>query len=226
MKGDISAEDGRERVRRLMGLAPNQRAVRVPGGPACELLADLASLQRDFEMARQFLRHFAELAQDEVEPDSPNQSFWISALTMYGRAFAKGRRHAARATPDIYDDSDLEAHRFLIDIRNKFIAHSANAFEQAAIFAIIADSSDGGFTVQGAGSQHSSFARLSRKRALQVSKMCEVQLADIDARMATARNAVMAEVRDLGEERISRLPELGMVRIDESAVGRDRPQYR
>lgn len=71
-----------------MGLAPNQRAVRVPGGPASQLLADLASLQRDFEMARQFLRHFAELPQDEVEPDSPNQSFWISALTMYGRAFA------------------------------------------------------------------------------------------------------------------------------------------
>lgn len=226
MKGGMSAEDGRERVRRVMGLAPNQRAVRVPGGPASELLADLASLRRDFEMAHQFLRHFAELPQDEVEPDSPNQSFWISALTMYGRAFAKGRRHAARATPDVYDDSDLEAHRFLIDIRNKFVAHSVNAFEQAAIFAIIADSPDGGFTVQGAGSQHSSFARLSRKRALQVSKMCEVQLADIDARMATAQKAVMAEVRDLGEERISRLPELGMVRIDESAVGRDRPQYR
>lgn len=209
-----------------MGLAPNQRAVRVPGGPASELLADLASLRRDFEMARQFLRHFAELPQEEVEPDSPNQSFWISALTMYGRAFAKGRRHAARATPDVYDDSDLDAHRFLVDMRNKFVAHSVNAFEQAAIFAIIVDSPDEGFTIQGAGSQHSSFARLSRNRALQVSKMCEVQLADIDARMATAQKAVMAEVRDLGEERISRLPELGMIRIDESAVGQDRPQYR
>lgn len=222
----MSAEDDRERVRRVMGLAPNQRAVRAPGGPSSELLADLASLRRDFEMAHQFLRHFAELPQHEVEPDSPNQSFWISALTLYGRAFAKGRRHAARATPDIYNDSDLEAHRFLIDIRNKFIAHSVNAFEQAAIFAIIADSPDGGFKVLGAGSQHSSFARLSRRRALQVSKMCSIQMEDIDARMATAQKAVMAEVSGLSEERISRLQELGMVRIDESAVGRDRPPYR
>lgn len=174
-------------------------------------------------MAHQFISAFAGLASSEVEPDSPHQAFWIAAVTMYGRAFSTtGLRHSARATTDIYGDDDHAAHQYLITMRNKYIAHSVNAFEQAAVFAIVSGESPGTINIEGVGTQHASFARLSRARAMQIANMCEAQMAEIDARVATAIAAVKVELAERGAGHILGLEELGMVTIDDSAVDRSR----
>lgn len=223
MNDEELAKADRERVRAVMGLPPGQRVVKVSGGAATATLADLASLHRDFEMAHQFISAFADLPKSEVEPGSPHQALWIAAVTMYGRAFSTtGLRHSARPTAELYNDDDLAAHQYLIAMRNKYIAHSVNAFEQAAIFAIIRGETAETLQVEGIGTQHASLARLSRTRALQIAKMCEAQMAEIDSRMAGVRTAIKAELTASGADHILGLEELGMVRVDQSAVDRSR----
>jgi len=220
-------EVGRERVRRVMGLGPGQRVVGVTtGGAPIATLADLASLRRDFEMAHQFISTFAGLARSEVESDSPQQALWIAAVTMYGRAFGTtGLRHSARASAEIYNADDRAAHDYLIAMRNKYIAHSVNAFEQAAVFAIISGDSADELHLEGVGTQHSSLARLSRARALQIATMCERQLEDIDCRLTEAQAEVATELTKRGPEFILSLDELGMMTVDESAVNRGRSRH-
>lgn len=218
------AEAGRERVRRVMGLQPGHRVVKVPneGAPALILL-DLASLRRDFEMAHQFISTFARLPRSEVEPDSPHQALWIAAVTMYGRAFSTtGLRHSARASAELYDADDRSAHDYLIAMRNKYIAHSVNAFEQAVVLAIISGETGEKLSVEGVGTQHASLARLSRARALQMARMCKSQMEDIDSRIADAQTAVETELSERGTEFLMGLEELGMVSVDETAVNRSR----
>lgn len=207
-----------------MGLRAGQRVVKVPsGGLQDATLTDLASLRRDFEMAHQFISTFAALARSEVEADSPQQALWIAAVTMYGRAFGTtGLRHAARPSGEIYNAEDRTAHDYVIAMRNKYIAHSVNALEQAAVFAVISGATVEELTVEGVGTQHASLARLSRSRALQIARMCEAQVADIDARLAEAQAAIATELTDLEPEFVLSLEELGIVEVDESAVNRGR----
>lgn len=207
-----------------MGLKPGQRVVQVTnGGARAAELADLASLRRDLEMAHQFISTFAGLASREVEPDSPHQALWIAAVTMYGRAFSTtGLRHAARASADIYDAEERAAHDYLIAMRHKYIAHSVNAFEQAAVFAIISGETAEDLLVEGVGTQHASFARLSRARAIQIAALCEAQMADVDSRLADAQAAVAGELAEHGAAYILGLEELGIVEVDQSAVNRGR----
>lgn len=221
---DLSANAGRDRVRRVLGLQPEQRVVEVTAaGAQTAVLADLASLRRDFEMARQFLSTFAGLAKGEVEPDSPYQALWIAAVTMYGRAFSTtGLRHSARATAELYNAHDRSAHDYVIAMRNKYVAHSVNAFERAVVFAIVSGETIEKVRVEGVGTQHVSLARLSRTRALQLAEMCAAQMADIDSRLAEAQAAVGAELRESGPDYILGLKELGIAQVDESSVNRSR----
>ncbi len=174
-------------------------------------------------MAHQFISTFAGLPRSEVEPDSPHQALWIAAVAMYGRAFSTtGLRHSARASAALYEAEDRLAHDYLIAMRNKYIAHSVNEFEQAVVLAIISGETDGELCVEGVGTQHASLARLSRARALQMVRMCESQMEDIDSRLAEAQTAVASELSERGTKYLMGLEELGMVTVDETAVNRSR----
>ncbi|MEV7767854.1 hypothetical protein [Microbacterium sp. NPDC086615] len=212
----------RERVRAVMGLPPGQRVVQVPNSTLVARLADLTSLHRDFQMARQFISAFADLGRYEVEPDSPNQALWMTAVVMYARAFANGVRHAARPDVTVFDDEDRAAHDYLIAMRNKFIAHSVNAFEQVSPFAVISGEAEETFKVVGVGTQLGMFARMSRAGALRLASLCDIQMTEINGRIEIARNEIKKELTRRGPRYVLGLPELGMVRVDESAVSRSR----
>lgn len=78
--------------------------------PAAVELRDLASLRRDFALAHTFLEFYlaSDIEGDEAIP-SPLDALWISAITMYGRGFSTGRRHAARADTTHLTPTDAAA---------------------------------------------------------------------------------------------------------------------
>ncbi|MGI9824392.1 hypothetical protein [Agromyces sp. Marseille-Q5079] len=216
-----SFEEQRRRIRATLGLKPHERAVKVTGGSA-STAADLASLARDFEMARAFFDSYAAIPDGQKDPASANQAFWIAGIIMYGRAFGTGMRHSARASVNVYSDEQRVTHNFVMALRNKYVAHSVNGFEQASVFAILDGYAPDKLAISGVGTQHGSLASVRTEKARLMSSLCDVQLADIGARKGEVERAVMAELLAMGAERVLSLPELGMPAIDESAVSRGR----
>lgn len=222
MSISIQADDGPPPggVRKALGLRANQRAVRVTGDVASEL-CDLASLQNDFELTRSFLEAYFELPEDALRADSSEQALWIAAFTIYGRAFANGNRHAAKPRTDVYSSDELEIHRFVVETRNKYIAHSVNAFEEAAAFAIV-DDTFATLSALSVGTQHTSLRSLRPDRARSIADMCQVQIASLNLRIRDAEDRLLSEVRQRDPEDVRNLPDLTNATIDQGAVSRSR----
>jgi hypothetical protein len=67
----------------------------------------------------------------EENPDPINEALWVAAVVFYARCFHGGIRHSL--VPTIYDGLNGDpqgAHQFYMDMRDKRIAHSVNAYEQ------------------------------------------------------------------------------------------------
>lgn len=69
-------------------------------------------------------------------PDTANaRALWISGLVSHARCFRGGVRTAGGA-PDAVralSESNKERHEYFLNLRDKHIAHSVNAFEQAKV---------------------------------------------------------------------------------------------
>jgi len=216
-KDDDSGALRRGRAVEVLALDRGERVVQVDTASSAQL-RDLASLQVDFSLALRFLETYLSTEDAERSVESADEALWIAAMTMYGRAFANGRRHHAQPRLEILSDAQLEAHEYVVDARNKFIAHSVNAFDQAAVFAILIGDSPATVGIRGVGVQQTNLRTLSSRGAGDLADLCRVQIADIESRMEVARSAVAEELRQLGPEHALRLPPLRDVAIDQTRV--------
>jgi hypothetical protein len=100
-----------------------------------QTLADYTSIASDLSTSREF----ATTMLDENQKPAPirnvslSDPFMVATIIRYGRAFASGAR-----LPSLYEegkfiltDQQLSKHEQFIHIRNKYIAHSVNAFEES-----------------------------------------------------------------------------------------------
>lgn len=165
---------------------------------------------------------FAAIADEDKRPESTHQALWIAAVTLYGRAFSNGMRHVVRPTTDGYSPEQLAAHNYVLAIRNKFVAHSVNGFEQANVFAIVSGDTAETLTISGVGSQHTSLASLRRDRTELLASLCTVQKSSLSARRRQVENAIKEELFAAGPDFVLGLAELGMPDVDDSAVDRGR----
>lgn len=205
------------RAAAALALDATERIVQVDTASS-PYLRDLASLQADFSLALRFLETYLGTEDTARSVESSDEALWIAAMTMYGRAFANGRRHHARPRLEILSTAQTKAHEYVIDARNKFIAHSVNAFDQAAVFAILTGDTPTTVGIRGVGVQQTNLRTLSSRGAHELADLCRVQMADIEERMAVARSAVAEELRQLGPEHALQLPPLSDVAIDQTRV--------
>lgn len=217
----MNEEARRARVRRTIGLNDQQRAVKVESESA-KTLRDLASLQYDFELSSRFFLQYAEIPDEERDPEAAHQALWIAGVTMYGRAFSKGVRHSARARAEIYSAEQTIAHEFILASRNKFVAHSVNGFEHGNVFAIIEGSTAMDLAVAGVGTQHTRLASLRGSKAHELASLCRVQMSDLTNRSNEVQRIIANELVEQGAAFVLGLEELGMPDIDESRAARDR----
>jgi hypothetical protein len=76
--------------------------------------------------------------QDATTDPSVAEALWTSALVTYARCFAGGKR--AGLPWSLFDSIHPDApqgHRFMIDMRDKHVAHSVNPFDQVRIGAVL-----------------------------------------------------------------------------------------
>jgi hypothetical protein len=78
------------------------------------------------------------------------RALWTAALVAYARCFASGVRFGL--SPDLFDHfagDPHAAHEYYLDLRNKHIAHSVNAYEQIVIGAVLSPVGDAIRNVEG-----------------------------------------------------------------------------
>lgn len=215
---DVNASDFRPgRAATALRIQPDERLVEVDT-PSCAELRDLAGLQVDFNLALRFLERYLLTDDAERSAESSDEALWIAAMTMYGRAFSTGRRHRAKPYLEIFSTPQREAHEYLINARNRFVAHSVNAFDQATVFAILTGDGPETAGIRGVGVQQTNLRTLSTHGATDLAELCRAQLSDIEQRMERARAEVADELRQLGPHYALSLAPLANASIDQTRV--------
>lgn len=134
---------------------PEGRVVRLDGEAAREF-ADLVSLKHDFVMARESLEellgmldsHRAASGDEDSASDSGTiveRALFSAAVTSYGRAFKSGVRRAklderAAIAGDRSEANLLQTHQYLLDLRDKHLAHSVSPLEEVHVSAVLVES--------------------------------------------------------------------------------------
>jgi hypothetical protein len=99
--------------------------------PEANLLADLHGIVRDLRSAREFAEMVIE--QFKTQPTSWRlvEPLSIAMTVTYSRAFSGGvRYHLQEDDLEGLSPEQRSVHQFLLDYRNKHVAHSVNAFEE------------------------------------------------------------------------------------------------
>lgn len=113
--------------------SPNGARVVVTESTYADTLADLSSRLFDLDRAIEFCTVL-----DSVDEDSPliRHSLTIAILASYGRAFSRDARKASVLPLDVLNSLEGDAratHQNLLDLRNKYIAHSDNPYETVVV---------------------------------------------------------------------------------------------
>jgi len=197
-------------------LGQGERRV-VVNTPAAVELGDLASLRRDFALARTFLGFYlaSDIEGDDTIP-SPLDALWISAVTMYGRGFSSGRRHAARADTTHLTPTEAADHEYFVDLRNKYIAHAVNGFERSVVFADLSDRETSPAGISQIGELHTSLSRLARVPAEKLNQLCEEQIASLTRRIDQLHQEIGHELVALDVDTVYALPEFEPPTLDGS----------
>ncbi len=108
-----------------------------------QLLADLTGVEADLTATEEICRFLTE-KKLEVQPDEPlmntdlKEALYSAALIRYGRSFISGIR--AKIPEDIIASLSIEqqeTHKYFMNLRNKWIAHSVNDFEENTVIAYL-----------------------------------------------------------------------------------------
>jgi len=159
-------------------------------------------------LAGSFLDFYLESEiEDDTESPSRIDALWIAAVTVYGRAFGTGQRHAGRVDTASFDAESVRAHSYFIDLRNKYIAHSVNGFETTTVFADLTDPTQEPAGVALVGELHTSLSRLSRERAETLKRLCDHHVLHLTARIDRLHRQTANELAELGQEAAYALPD-------------------
>jgi hypothetical protein len=150
--------------------------------PEARLLADLSSQANDLQTTADM----CDLALAEFSKGSLVvgllEALTIAAVVRYSRCFAKGVR--AKIPSSVLEGLPVNQntdHDFFVALRNKYIAHSVNEFEETKIVAYLVPEERGPRGVASIGVQHDRLASLGAKdftrlKALSLELHCRVSI--------------------------------------------------
>lgn len=184
---------------------------------------DLASLRRDLELATVFAQAFIDRGASRPPSERfADDALWMSALVMYGRAFGSSVRNSERLSDECFDDNERVTHRFLLDLRDKYVAHAVNNYEHTVVLAYLTDSAFESRKVSRVGQMHVELIPLDAEQLESLIDLCDKQISLINRRLVKAHIEVSAELEDLGLDRVYALPDLTPPEIDPSRVAKRR----
>ncbi|MFH2145789.1 MAG: hypothetical protein ABII75_07180 [Candidatus Omnitrophota bacterium] len=95
--------------------------------PEAHALADLEGIRQDLEWIKSAKDFFDELKDSDA---TLREALFYSVIIKYGRVFKGGiRKKLPQEFIESLNADEIKRHKFFLDVRDKFIAHSVNDFE-------------------------------------------------------------------------------------------------
>jgi uncharacterized membrane protein len=186
---------------------------RLLADPSVFRLSDLHLVLGDLLIAKQNF----ESALDKVRlaglENNSGYSFACSALIHYRKAFDQHRQRQRRASLTDKNVRQCAAdffalHRYLIDLSNKYVAHSENEYEQCLVTVQVAEDDNGNATFRGLGVQSTAVALLSDNDAKQSVVLVDRLINDyLRPEMARLEAEITSFCETLSAEELKALPD-------------------
>lgn len=201
---------------------PEGRLVRLESEAAREL-ADLVSIKYDFVVARESLNELLKMlesrpaASGDEEPSSDSEavvmrSLFNAAAVSYGRAFKSGVR---RTKPDERaaisghrnEPELLHTHRYILNLRDKHVAHSVSPLEEVHVGAVLGNDDDRG--VRSVTHTRLSFTFPDRDKLRMMIQLCRLMANHMGDRQFEAGKHLLSQA----EQNLDALYELSLMEI-------------
>ncbi len=166
-----------------------------------QLLADLTGIETDLKTTENICDHFLEEAHgfpSESQENIPQKMLSLEALctaaiVRYGRSFVSGVRtelplDVIRRLPEEFQES----HRFFMDLRHKWVAHSVNAFEDNQVTVYLTLEERGPKSIASVSVKGSRVATLSAQDMLRLKKLAAAVREEV-AKLIEAENSKVLE---------------------------------
>lgn len=190
---------------------PGYRVVTVDTASAPEL-RDLASLRRDLELAKVYSDAFAaQVATGSIQTSrDPALGLWNAAVVAYGRVFNGGVRHNARVLTETLNEAETQSHEYLLDLRNKHVAHAVNGYEDTIVIAYLTDSSFQSPSVTRTGQVHVERLFLAGNAPGELSELCRKHIGLLNNRIRKLHFHVAHELSEMSLAAIYALPDVAI----------------
>jgi hypothetical protein len=176
--------------------------------PEARRLADLNGVSYDLGLVSSLCDHY--LSIDHCA-SSDNlllaQALFMSAVVTYGRTFGSAVRSGVKRNQIDLLSEDLQLrHQYFKDLRDKFVAHSVNAFEENCVKLYLQPVERGGPGVSSIGLGHARVATLSYENIEQLKGLAAEVLALVENEMEVERARLLEFSKTLPLEEIYQYP--------------------
>lgn len=197
----------------VAGVPPGYRIVAVDTASGAKL-RDIVSFRRDLELAVVYADAFAAHVADGKLQNSrdPIIGLWNAAVVSYGRAFNGGVRHGAKVSTEQFDESEIEAHDYFLNLRNKHIAHAVNGYEDTTIIAYLTNSSFMPRAVTRTGRVHHDMIEDPVNLPLKLRALCVKLVEELNLQIRTIHFTVARELSELGLNEVYAFPDIELAK--------------
>ena len=189
--------------------------------PEASKLASLESIKRDLEGVLAYCECLEEM---RVEPF--DSLLWeavsAAAVVRYARCFSTGAREPLDHNLLNSAPQDIkEAHEYMMNVRNKHVAHSVNAFEENEVTVTLREDGDS-LEIMGVGAHHGRITGLAFHQPEQLRAVSTWVAAQVSQAIAIDRDAILAIARTHGAPAIKAfgIPSLGETSTPDTAKRR------
>ena len=188
--------------------------------PMAARLADLAGIQADLERAVSYCgrmaaryagSHLAKTPFDIVgfttQIDFDDwEALSTATAVAYGRCFSSGVRiRLTELVHQMPDEEMRKMHQFLIEFRNKHVAHSVNAFEENSVGVHVSSEYTSSTDIETIIPRHSRQSGFQIDMPALIQRLAEWRLQQVQDAMAGERRAVLQAVRRVPLDEIRKM---------------------
>lgn len=163
-------------------------------------MEDLIAAGHDIQYVTFLTKKASDIVESEM--DFLSRMYFENALITYARPFASGVRTRLQAK-DIFSTSDgaLDYHVYLVEQRNKLVAHSVNPFEETKVGVLV--SSDG--ILMGIGNLSGRLVAFTKRDYQQFNRLANAALEFINTKLKQLEQDVLEEASKLSSKDLMKL---------------------
>lgn len=182
-------------------------------------LEDFMAAGHDIQYVTFLTKKAHEAASDKNSIDPLLRLYFENALITYARPFATGVR--SRLYPEVIfgDRKDaLDYHEYLIEQRNKLVAHNVNPFEETFV-GVLVDSKN---QLLGVGNLTGRLVSFTKDDYGQFNRLTSAVLDFINKKLQRLEQEVLSEARQLSPEELSKLETIQFIAQGSESVSKSK----